>query len=346
MESNTSDDKSHNTRVFLESLPKDIRKDQVDKTFSRFGKIAKVYLIYDPPGSGFVEYFDARDAEYAANQMDGADFMGSRVSARVTRGGVARGRGRGFGRGGYDRGGRGGGGYYSSSYSSGGQGYYPRGSGGYRGGFSRGGYRGSDRGGGYNSRGGYSRGGGGYSRGGGGFSRGNYNRGGGYSRGGSYSRGFSRGGYGGGSSNYDNYSYDKYEKSYDKPAENGYSRYPSGDKYKSHYSDDKYDKYVNYSGSRREEYQRSRSPVSHSPDRYRSASPGYQRTRSRSPIGGGYGSSSRYYPASSPPPSSREVIRTSRSRDSRGYSPDRAYSRKEYSSSSYGGRRSPVDAHY
>ncbi|XP_047473063.1 glycine-rich RNA-binding protein 10-like isoform X2 [Penaeus chinensis] len=289
MESNLSEDKSLNTRVFLESLPKDIRKDQVDKTFSRYGKIAKVYLIYDPPGSGFVEYFDARDAEYAANQMDGADFMGSRVSARVTRGGVPRGRSRGFARGGYDRGSRGGG-YHSSSYGSS-QGYVPRGGGSYRGGFSRGGFRGSERGGGYGGRGGYSRGGS-YSRGGGGYSRGGgYTRGSGYSRGGNYSRGFSRGGYGG-SSNYDSYS-DKYEKSYDKPAENGYSRYPSGDKYKSHYSDDKYDKYVNYSGSRREEYQRSRSPVSHSPDRYRSASPGYQRT-----------------------------------------------------SSSYGGRRSPVDSHY
>ncbi|KAK4304470.1 hypothetical protein Pmani_023593 [Petrolisthes manimaculis] len=344
MESNLSEDKTQNTRVFLESLPKDIRKDQVDKAFSRYGKIAKVYLIYDPPGSGFVEYFDARDAEYAANQMDGADFMGSRVSARVTKGGIPRGRGRGRGFGG-NRGGRGGGGggYYSSSYS-GSQGYYPRGGGSYRGGFSRGGFRGSDRGG-YGGRGGYSRGGG-YTRGGGSFSRGgSYSRGGGYSRGSGYSRGYSRGGYSGGSGNYDNY-YDKYDKSYEKPAENGYSRYPSGDKYKSHYSDEKYDKYVNYSGSRREEYQRSRSPVSHSPDRYRSASPGYQRTRSRSPIGGGYGSSSRYYSTTTPPPPSREVIRTSRSRDTRDYSPDRAYSRKEYTSSSYGGRRSPVDGHY
>ncbi|CAL4136805.1 unnamed protein product [Meganyctiphanes norvegica] len=357
--------KTQNTRVFLENLPKDIRKDEVDKTFSRYGKIAKVYLIYEPPGSGFVEYFDARDAEYAANQMDGADFMGSRVSAKVTRGGVPRGRGRGgYGGGGYGGGGsfssRGGGGYnsrgrggyqsYDGGYNSrGGGGYrgYSGGRGGYRGGSDRGGYggRGFSRGRGYD-RGGYSRGGGGYNSRGGGYSRGR-----GFSRGGGY-RGGGSGGYSNsGSNNYESYSSDKYEKSYEKPSENGYSRYPSGDKYSSKYSGDKYseekyDKYVNYSGSRREEYHRSRSPVSHSPERYRSASPGYQRTRSRSPVSrggrGGYGS--RQYSSPSPPPPSREVIRSSRSR-TRDYSPDRSYSHKEYSSSSYGGRRSP-DARY
>ena len=164
----------------MENLPKDIRKDEVDKTFSRFGKIAKVYLIYDPPGSGFVEYLDWRDAEYAANQMDGADFMGSRMNAKVTRGGIARGRG--FFRGGPFRGGssrgyapyghRDDGGYGRGSYGSrgdtrGGRGFR----GGYRGGFRgrgdgfRGGHRGLYEGGrGFSSRGeGYGRGGrGGY----------------------------------------------------------------------------------------------------------------------------------------------------------------------------------------
>merc|ERR1719423_516822 len=138
----------------LGNLPKDVRKDQVHKTFSRYGSIAKVYIIYDPPGSGFVEYFDERDAEYAANQMDGAQFCGSAVNAKVTRGGQARGRG--FG----DRGFRGGSG----------RGYQPRGDfrGGYRGDYAprgdfrggrgggfRGGFRGGDRGGRGGFRGGY-----------------------------------------------------------------------------------------------------------------------------------------------------------------------------------------------
>ena len=297
-----------NTRVFLENLPKDIRKDEVDKTFSRFGKIAKVYLIYDPPGSGFVEYYDYRDAEYSANQMDGADYLGSRVSAKVTRGGVARGRGgiitRGSGS--VSRGGSSSRGGYSEGYNNYGRGgYSPRG-GGMRG-------RGGPRGGG-GMRGG--RGGRGLMSRGRGGSRGNYSRGGYSDRGGyrgSYSRGGYRGGYDGGSGGYESYekyekSYDKYEKSYDKQydkyeksydksyeksfekpyeksydkpyeksyeknydkSENGYSRYPSSG-----------EKYVNYGSStgRSREYTRSRSPVRRSPNRYRSSSPGYQRNR-------------------------------------------------------------------
>ncbi|MCL4131048.1 UNVERIFIED_CONTAM: hypothetical protein GTU68_016934, partial [Idotea baltica] len=78
------------TRVFLENLPKDVRKDEIDKEFSMYGRIAKVYLIYDPPGSGFVEYFDSGDAEFAASSMNGADFLGSKLRTQLTRGGVPR----------------------------------------------------------------------------------------------------------------------------------------------------------------------------------------------------------------------------------------------------------------
>ncbi|XP_076063733.1 uncharacterized protein LOC143038432 isoform X2 [Oratosquilla oratoria] len=265
--------KEFNTRVFLENLPKDIRKDEVDKTFSRYGRIAKVYLIYDPPGSGFVEYFDACDAEYAAEQMDGADYMGSKVTAKVTRGGFNRGRGR--GRGGF---------YPSSNY-----GYNTRGRFNSRGSYSRGGGGGYSRGGGY-TRGGFRGTTRGFSRGSG-YSRGGYSRGGGYTRGSYYRGSYTPRGSGGyrGRGSYDGYS--NY-KSYDKPTDNGYSRYPQEEKYdKGHYEDKyegKYDKYVNYGDTRHEEY-RSRSPVSHSPERFRSSSPSYARTSSsyggrRSPV--------------------------------------------------------------
>ncbi|XP_018009713.1 serine/arginine-rich-splicing factor SR34 isoform X2 [Hyalella azteca] len=422
-EGSKTEDKSSHTRVFLENLPKDIRKDEIDKTFSRFGHIAKVYLIYDPPGSGFVEYLDCRDAEYAANQMDGAEFMGARVSAKVTRGGVARGRG--FSRGGpfrgrgYGDGDRGGfrGGFVPRGDYRGGRGGGFRGSfrGGDRGGFrGRGNFRGSFRGGFDGDRGGF--GGRGYSRGGG---RGYYERGSGFKSGGSYS---SHDGY----EKFDSFekpynkSYDKgydkpydkgydkpydkgydkpYDKGYDKPydkgfdkaydkgydklydkpydkyeKENGFSRYPPSEKYASGgYSSSSGlgAPREGYSSSRRDDYARSRSPVSRSrsphramDDPYYRGAGGYSTSNSSSKMpyvassvavmssskGPGWedyggGRSASYDRDRRRPPADRDSDRkrdegSRSSRYSSGYSTSGA-PQKEYfaSSSSYGSRR-------
>lgn len=288
--------------MFLENLPKDVRKDEIDKEFSMYGKIAKVYLIYDPPGSGFVEYFDAGDAEFAASSMDGTDFLGSKLKTQLTRGGVPRGRpttrrtgggfpsrGRGFSGGFGDR---------DARFSMGRGG---RGGGRGRGG---GGFRGGRGGGGFDSRGRGRRGnsfgssrGFGSPRGGGGF-RGGFGKG--YSDGGDYGRGggrnYSRSDEGS-SRGYDSYDGSGgYQDRYDDGSmgENGYNKYekyPKFDKYEKDY--DKYDsgyskygstsseKFSSYGGGppRKDSYARSRSPLDFNSEGYRSASPSYQRNR-------------------------------------------------------------------
>lgn len=140
-------------RVFIGGITDNISKDEIEKEFSKYGKLNSVWVAQNPPGFAFVTYDDERDAEEAVRQMNGSSIPGTSAKLRVehsrgrSRGG--RGGGRGFG-GGRDFGGsRGGGG---RSFGGGGGG---------RGGFSGGrGSRGGPYGGGFGGRGGDRRGGG------------------------------------------------------------------------------------------------------------------------------------------------------------------------------------------
>ncbi|GBM16957.1 RNA-binding protein Rsf1 [Araneus ventricosus] len=146
--------------VYVGGLSEDIQKEDLEREFSKFGTLNKVWVARNPPGFAFIEFEDDQDANEAIKEMNGATINGSEIRVDLSRG---RG-GRRGGRGGF-RGGRDGG------YSRGG------GRGGYDGGFrSSGGYRGG--------RGGGSRYGG--DRGSGGYDRPSYGSGGDYSRSSNY----------------------------------------------------------------------------------------------------------------------------------------------------------------
>ena len=152
-------------RVYVGSILENVKKEDLEVEFGKYGKLTSAWVAFNPPGFAFIEFEDESDAQEAVASMNGTDFMGSKIRVEIS---PNRGRGRG-------RGGRGG-------------------RGGDRGGGFRGGFRGGDRGGSRGFSG--SRGGGGYGdRDGGGYRGG---RGGG-SRGGGYggSRGGGGGGYGG-----------------------------------------------------------------------------------------------------------------------------------------------------
>jgi len=122
------------SRVYVGGLLDSVRKEDLEREFSKIGKLSHVWVAWNPPGFAFIEFEDERDAEEAVRSLNGQDVCGSRIRVEVSRG---RGRGRG-GRGG-DRGGRGMGGGFRGGSRGGGRG----------GGFGRGGgYRGGDRGGG------------------------------------------------------------------------------------------------------------------------------------------------------------------------------------------------------
>ncbi|XP_022900595.1 RNA-binding protein Rsf1-like [Onthophagus taurus] len=120
------------TRVYVGGLSDGVKKEDLELEFEKFGKLNNVWVAFNPPGFAFIEFLNHDDAENACDNLNGTDFLGSKLRVEIARGKSRRGGG-GF-RG--SRGGRGGGGGFRS---------YDR-SGGFRGGRGGGGGRGGSRG--------------------------------------------------------------------------------------------------------------------------------------------------------------------------------------------------------
>ncbi|KAG8186102.1 hypothetical protein JTE90_003184 [Oedothorax gibbosus] len=157
--------------VYVGGLSEDVQKEDLEREFSKFGSLTKVWVARNPPGFAFIEFEDDQDATEAIKEMNGATINGAEIRVDLSRGRGGGGGGRRGGRGGGFRGGRDGGGGGGGYSRGGGRG------GGYDGGFRSGGYRGGRGGGGGGGRyggdrsGGYDRpsyggGGGGYGGGG------------------------------------------------------------------------------------------------------------------------------------------------------------------------------------
>ena len=132
------------TRVYVGGIGNEIKKEDLEGEFEKYGKLNNVWVAYNPPGFAFVEFAEKRDAESACDEMNNAELMGARLRVEISRG---RGRGGGGGsRGGSSRGFRD---DRGSSGGRGGSGGYGGGRSGDREGSSRGGYRGSRGGGGF-----------------------------------------------------------------------------------------------------------------------------------------------------------------------------------------------------
>lgn len=91
------DDKG--TRVYVGGLTEGIKKEDLENEFEKFGKLNSVWVAFNPPGFAFIEFTSHGDAETACDNLNGSDFLGSKLRVEI-----ARGTGR---RGGF-RGGRGG----------------------------------------------------------------------------------------------------------------------------------------------------------------------------------------------------------------------------------------------
>lgn len=153
-------------KVYIGNLNDQIKREDIEKEFERFGKTSNVWVAFNPVGFGFVEYDNKDEADAACEHMNGAEFLGCTLRVELshgrTRGGGRGGRGGRFG----DRDGGGGGGFRGGPRRGGfgdRSGGFRQGGGGGYGGKSDGGFGGRDRdgdsfGGGYRSR---ERGGGG-----------------------------------------------------------------------------------------------------------------------------------------------------------------------------------------
>ncbi|XP_067938843.1 serine/arginine-rich splicing factor 1-like [Watersipora subatra] len=129
-------------RIYVGNLPPDIRSNEVEQLFEKYGKIVKVELKNGAgrgPPFAFIEFEDYRDAEDAVRTQNGANYDGYALRVEVPHGARDGGRGpRGPPR--YDD--------RRDYYSSGGRGGYDRG---YDRGYNQG--YGRDRGGGHRDNG-------------------------------------------------------------------------------------------------------------------------------------------------------------------------------------------------
>jgi len=137
------------TRLYVGGINDQVKREDLEDLFGKYGKCEHVWVAFNPPGFAFVNFETEDSANSAAESLNGEEFMGCKLRVEISRPRQQGGRGgRGGGRGGGFGGGRGGGGYRGDSGRDGGGGGYRGGGGGYRGGGGGGGgYRGGGGGG-------------------------------------------------------------------------------------------------------------------------------------------------------------------------------------------------------
>ena len=108
------------TNIFVGNLSYQTTQDELFAAFAAYGNVERVSIVTDrdsgqPRGFAFVEMTEARDAETAISQLNGAEMNGRALNVNEARPKTEGGGGRGFGGGGGggrggNRGGGGGGG--------------------------------------------------------------------------------------------------------------------------------------------------------------------------------------------------------------------------------------------
>ena len=89
-----------NNRVYVGNILENVKKEDLEVEFAKYGRLTSAWVAFNPPGFAFLEFKDFRDAEAAVSTMNGADFMGSKIRVEISpHRGRGRGRGRGSGRG-------------------------------------------------------------------------------------------------------------------------------------------------------------------------------------------------------------------------------------------------------
>ncbi|XP_063914247.1 RNA-binding protein Rsf1 [Zophobas morio] len=88
-------------RVYVGGLTDSVKKEDLETEFEKYGKLNSVWVAFNPPGFAFIEFINHSDAETACDNLNGTDFLGSKLRVEIARGKARRG---GF-RGGRGRGG-------------------------------------------------------------------------------------------------------------------------------------------------------------------------------------------------------------------------------------------------
>jgi len=75
-----------NCKIYIGGLSDECEKYDLEDAFSKYGPIRSSWVARRPPGFGFVEMEDERDARDAAKGLDGTRIAGNRVRVEMSTG--------------------------------------------------------------------------------------------------------------------------------------------------------------------------------------------------------------------------------------------------------------------
>lgn len=72
-------------KLYIGDLPEGITQDELREEFSKLGELHDVWLARNPPGFGFVDFVESRDAARAVRVKDGAVVFGSKIKVEFAK---------------------------------------------------------------------------------------------------------------------------------------------------------------------------------------------------------------------------------------------------------------------
>ena len=72
-------------KLYVGDLRVDITVPELTREFEKFGRLNDVWLARNPPGFGFIDYFESRDAARAVRAMDGAFILDSKIKVEFAK---------------------------------------------------------------------------------------------------------------------------------------------------------------------------------------------------------------------------------------------------------------------
>jgi len=72
-------------KVYVGGLREEADRYDLEDAFGKIGKVSNVWIARRPPGFGFVEFEDPRDAQDSVKELDGTKVCGARVKVEMSK---------------------------------------------------------------------------------------------------------------------------------------------------------------------------------------------------------------------------------------------------------------------
>ncbi len=73
-------------KLFIGGLDERVQKEDLQKFFANAGELEDIWIARKPPGFGFIQFRDPRDAEDAIRDLDGKEIMGKVIALQISDG--------------------------------------------------------------------------------------------------------------------------------------------------------------------------------------------------------------------------------------------------------------------